>query len=374
MIGLPYAACTRPRHNNPFGPGLVLQPDVRNSGEHIMIRTFTPAQPLSPYGSTDEPAPLARSVPVTAIILARDECRDIARAVRSVGWCRQIVVVDSGSTDGTPQIARAHGATVWEERWRGFAGQREWAMRNPDIQHDWVYFLDADEWVSNELAAEIAARVGRENCVAYTHRRRFVFLGRWIAHCGWYNNSWQARLLNRRFTSFAATEQFSERASVNGAMFTLMHDLVDEDSKGLTCWLHKHITYAELEARRRDGIAAPLHQLQRVLTENRDKNTRPLTRTIARDVIFPLIPFKALTLFFYMYILQSGWRDGWQGLVFCLHRAWYEKVISLLSRPESAPGGSRRNPAPDSVDVPRQIACTEAINVDNNIGIPEYSS
>ncbi|WP_250281195.1 MULTISPECIES: glycosyltransferase family 2 protein [unclassified Frankia] len=277
------------------------------------------------------------SVPVTAIILARDERRDIARAVRSAGWCAQVVVVDSGSTDGTPQIARELGATVWEQPWRGFAGQREWAMRQPGVQHDWVYFLDADEWVPVALAAEIAERLGREDCAAYTHRRRFFFLGRWIAHCGWYANSWQARLLDRRSASFATAEEFSERPSVNGTILPLEHDVIDQDSKGLACWLHKHITYAELEARRRGTSSGPLRQLRRVLGPDRATSSRPLSRAIARDVVLPLLPCKMVVTFVYMYVFRSGWRDGWQGLAFCLHRAWHEKMIRLLGTPAAAP-------------------------------------
>ncbi|WP_131785505.1 glycosyltransferase family 2 protein [Protofrankia symbiont of Coriaria ruscifolia] len=309
----------------------------------MMFRSASarPAQLSFPYAAPStagvELSPPPGSVSVTAIILARDEHRDIARAVRSVGWCRQVVVVDSGSTDGTPDIARALGATVWEEPWRGFAGQREWAMRHPDIEHDWVYFLDADEWVPVELAAEIAKRLGREECAAYTHRRRFFFLGRWIAHCGWYTNSWQARLLDRRFASFATAEEFNERASVNGRILTLEHDLIDQDSKGLASWLHKHITYAELEARRRSTSAKPFQQLRQALVNNRTTSTRPLSRAIARDVVFPLVPCKTPAMFFYMYVFRSGWRDGWQGLAFCLYRAWHEKTINLLNTSVAAP-------------------------------------
>ncbi|WP_235433414.1 MULTISPECIES: glycosyltransferase family 2 protein [Protofrankia] len=248
-----------------------------------------------------------------------------------------MVVVDSGSTDGTPDIARMLGATVWEEPWRGFAGQREWAMRHPDVRHDWVYFLDADEWVPVELAKEIAERLGREDCVAYAHRYRFFFLGRWMAHCGWYTNSWQARLLDRRFASFATAEEFSERASVRGTTLALEHDIVNQDSKGLASWLHKHIAYAELEARRRGSSARPFQRLRQALVDNRTTNTRPLSRTIARDIVFPLLPFKTLAIFFYMYVFRSGWRDGWQGLAFCLHRAWHEKMIHLLGTPAAAP-------------------------------------
>ena len=71
------------------------------------------------------------------------------------------MVVDSGSTDKTVPIARSLGAKVVEQPWLGFSGQREFALRLPELRHDWVYFVDADEWVSPQLAAEIASEAGR---------------------------------------------------------------------------------------------------------------------------------------------------------------------------------------------------------------------
>ncbi|ABD10678.1 hypothetical protein ThrDRAFT_00982 [Frankia casuarinae] len=293
----------------------------------------TPYDTAAPAGST-QPQPAPGSVPVTAIILAHNEAPNIVRAIRSAGWCRQVVVVDSGSTDGTADLARAIGATVWHEPWRGFAGQRQWAMTNPGIAHDWVYFLDSDEWVSTALAAEIAARLGTADCAAYSQRRRLVFEGRWIAHCGWYANSWQARLLDRRVAYFDAAVTYSERAVVTGEVGRLSADLIDEDHKGLAAWLRKHVRYAELEAARRVTQPAVRERLARVREEVRRPtgSTRPLTRTIARDVIFPLVPAKPAVLFCYMYLLRSGWRDGRQGLLFCLYYAWYELTIGALTR------------------------------------------
>jgi hypothetical protein len=285
-------------------------------------------------GGGDAAAP--GSVPVTAIILARDERVNIERAVRSVGWCAQVVVVDSGSTDGTRALARAAGATVWQEPWRGFARQREWAMRAPWVHHDWVFFLDADEWVPVELAAEIATRLGTEDAAAYTQRRRLVFLGRWIAHCGWYTNSWQARLLDRRRASFAAAEDYGERASVAGPVRRLAADLVDEDGKGLTDWLHKHVRYAELEARRAQAArTTPARALRRALASG-GHSTRPLARTLAKDVVLPLLPARPLATFAYMYLLRRGWRDGPAGLVFCLYHAWYALTVEVLTHAEPA--------------------------------------
>jgi glycosyltransferase involved in cell wall biosynthesis len=119
------------------------------------------------------------------VVLTSDEEMNIARCLRSVAWADQVVVVDSGSADNKVPIARSLGADVMEQAWLGFSGQREFAVRLPEIRHDWVYFVDADEWVSPQLAAEVAARLRSPRPAAYSHRLRLVFLGTWIRHCSW---------------------------------------------------------------------------------------------------------------------------------------------------------------------------------------------
>ena len=112
---------------------------------------------LRPYCTGDDPPP--RSVPVSVVILTLNEEPNIGRCLASVAWAEQVMVVDSGSTDGTMKIAYELGADVVEQAWLGFSAQREFALRLPSIRHNWVYFVDADEWVSPELASEIATRL-----------------------------------------------------------------------------------------------------------------------------------------------------------------------------------------------------------------------
>ena len=101
---------------------------------------------LRPYRGGDDPPP--GSVPVSVVVLTLNEEPNIRRCLASVGWADQVVVVDSGSTDGTVAAAKSMGAEVVEQPWLGFSAQRDYALRMPLIRHDWVYFVDADEWVS----------------------------------------------------------------------------------------------------------------------------------------------------------------------------------------------------------------------------------
>jgi glycosyltransferase involved in cell wall biosynthesis len=281
---------------------------------------------LRPYQAGDGPPP--RSVPVTAVVLTRDEEVNIARCLASVAWAEQAVVVDSGSTDNTVPIARSLGANVVEQTWLGYSGQREFALRLPEVRHDWVYFVDADEWVSPDLASEIAAQVGTTDCAAFTHRLRLVFLNTWIRHCGWYSGSWVVRLVDRRYTKYDGS-LVGERACVDGPVGRLANDIVDEDLKGLANWLHKHVRYAELEQRRRGQPVTVRERLRRFHARDRT-DTRPLARVILKDLVFPALPAKPIALFIYMYVVRLGLLDGRAGLRFCFFHAWYQVTVDGL--------------------------------------------
>ena len=279
---------------------------------------------LRPYCTGDQPA--RGTVPLSVVVLTRNEEPNIERCVSSVMWASQIVVIDSGSTDSTLRIARGLGVEVVEQPWLGFSAQREFALRLPEVRHDWVYFVDADEWVSPELASEIATRLRAPACAAFAQRFRLVFQGTWIRHCGWYRGSWIVRLVDRRYTKFDG-DLVGERASVDGPVHRLDHDIVDEDLKGLAAWLRKHIRYAELEAQRRSSTASLPERLRLLRFRN---DTRTLSRAVLKDVIFPLVPAKPVMLFLYMYIGNLGILDGSAGLRFCFYHAWYEVCISTI--------------------------------------------
>jgi glycosyltransferase involved in cell wall biosynthesis len=279
---------------------------------------------LRPYGVGDDPSP--GSVPVTVIVLTRDEEPNIRRCLASVTWANQTVVVDSGSTDHTVQIARSLGAEVLEQPWLGFSAQREFALRHPSIRHDWVYFVDADEWVSPKLAVEVERRLKAPSCSGFSHRYRLVFQGTWIRHCGWYRGSWIVRLVDRRSATFDGN-RLGERVCLDGTVQRLVNDIVDQDLKGLAAWLQKHVRYAELEAQRRSYAPRRAAQLRR-LTSSHD--TRPLIRALMKDIIFPSVPIKPVALFMYMYFVRLGLLDGLAGLRFCFYHAWYETTVATL--------------------------------------------
>lgn len=295
------------------------------------------ALPFGPYDVAGD-APPPGSVPVTALVLTKDEEPNIVRCLASLAWCDQALVIDSGSSDDTVPLAEAAGAQVVEQPWLGFAGQREFALRHPAVRNDWVYFIDADEWVSAALAREVAAAIAQEDLAAYAHRLRLVFLGRWIRHCGWYGGSWVVRLGRRDALSYDVSTPIGERAIVEGDVGRLKCDIVDEDLKGLAAWLRKHVAYAEAESARRGERGGGVLSRLRGVRDMRGQ--RSWTRTVAKEVLYPSMPAKPLVLFCYMYLLRGGWRDGHAGFIFCVMHSWHELVIQELRR-NTARGGSR---------------------------------
>ena len=122
---------------------------------------------------------------ISATIIAHDEERNIVRAIESLRCCEEILVLDSGSSDRTVELAEKHGARVIESPWPGYAKQKNLAAER--ASHDWILSLDADEALSEGLEAEIW-RIKKSGPAfdAYTMPRLAQYLGRWITHSGWY--------------------------------------------------------------------------------------------------------------------------------------------------------------------------------------------
>ena len=122
---------------------------------------------------------------VSVVMITKNEEHNIARALKSVAsWASEILVVDSGSTDNTVQIAESFGAKVIFNAWPGFGAQKNFGHER--ASQEWVLSLDADEVVPPELAQEIQRTLPQTQAAAFSFPRRTLFLGRWILHGGWY--------------------------------------------------------------------------------------------------------------------------------------------------------------------------------------------
>jgi glycosyltransferase involved in cell wall biosynthesis len=159
---------------------------------------------------------------VSVTIITRDEAAHIGACLASVGWADERIVVDSGSTDGTADLARTSGARVIVREWPGYSAQKNFAAEQ--ASHDWILSLDADERVPPDLAAEIQARLGTEPPEAGFRIPRVTWhFDRWIRTTDWYPDP-QLRLYDRRRARWA-THRVHESVRAEGPVGRLRHDL-----------------------------------------------------------------------------------------------------------------------------------------------------
>lgn len=135
---------------------------------------------------------------ISAVVIAHNEANSIARTLTSLACADELVVVDSGSTDSTRDVATSLGARVLSHPWQGYAAQKNYGVKQ--AEHDWILSLDADEELDAQAQAAVRAwkaSGARPGVAGYRFARRARFLGRWIRHGGWYPD-YKVRLFDRR--------------------------------------------------------------------------------------------------------------------------------------------------------------------------------
>ena len=266
----------------------------------------------------------ATTAPVSVMIFTLDEEIHLPSCLAALaGWCDDVIVVDSFSTDGTERIAREWGARFFQHEFLGFGASRNWAMSATSPRHDWVLILDADERVPPELAAEIArvlatppAGVG-----AFRMRRRFHMWGRWLRHSSLYP-TWVVRLVHRERVRYA-NRGHAETQEVDGEIRELQHDLIDENLKGVEEWFARQNRYSSREAAFELVREATPFSWSDVVAGD------PLRRRAAWKRVAGAVPGRPVLFFLYSYVWRRGFMDGKDGLVFCFMKMLYESMIVI---------------------------------------------
>lgn len=297
--------------------------------------------PLMPSATATPPTPPApRSVPVSVLIPAKNEASNIVECLASVAFASEVVVVDSQSSDGTIAMAEAHGARVVQFHWDGkFPKKKNWALANVEWANEWVLILDADERIVPELAQEIAEVIARTDAnapVGYYLNRRFMFMGGWLRHCGYYP-SWNLRLFRHRLGRYEKVAiQGEARSGDNevhehvlmeggeegGRVGYLKADMLHYAYPAIDIWVEKHNRYSNWEARAirmlHSGANLQGTHLKASLFGNALERKRWIRKVAMK------LPFRPTLRFIYHYILKKGFLDGYRGYVFCRLLMWYE--------------------------------------------------
>jgi glycosyltransferase involved in cell wall biosynthesis len=242
-------------------------------------------------------------VKISATIITLNEERNIARAIESLRCADEIVVIDSGSTDRTTEIAEQLGARVVESAWPGYANQKNHAAAQ--ASHDWILSLDADESLSEALEAEIwRLKKNGTEYDAYTMPRMARYLGRWIRHSGWYPDR-KVRLYDRRKSTWVG-KFVHETVTVEGRLGHLDGNLLHFTCDSLSEHLRTMDRYTTLAA-------------QQLLESG-------------ESIAFARILFAPPWTFFQTYVLKLGFLDGVEGLAIANMAALYNFVKYAKAR------------------------------------------
>lgn len=231
---------------------------------------------------------------LSVAIITHNEAENIARTLASVTWANEVIVVDSGSDDRTVEIARACGARVLIEGWRGFAAQKNFAIAQCTC--DWILSLDADEEVSTALANEIRTALAHPEFDGYYVSRCNFFLGRHMQYGGYYPDE-KLRLFRRGRAEFAA-RSVHETIRTAGRTAQLRGDLLHHAYPTLENYLEHMNRYSSLSAEAIAAAGKPVLLLWHVI----------------------LTP---LATFFYNYVIRLGFLDGRRGLLLHLYHSVY---------------------------------------------------
>lgn len=265
----------------------------------------------------------------SALILAHNESRHLPRCIASLhGAVDAIVVVDSGSTDGTRELAAELGALVLQRPWRNYADQFNWGLTQIPVDVDWVLRIDADEYLSPALAAAIPGAItsAAPDLDGFFVSRGMVFQGRKIAHGGLY----PIRVLRlfRRGRGACENRWMDEHIKVAGRTAHLDGDLVDENLNSLTWWTDKHNRYASREAvdiLNREFQWYP----EDTVGKFSDRSQASLKRWL-KEKVYARLPggWRALAYFLYRYVVRLGFLDGAAGTRFHLLQGfWYRYLV-----------------------------------------------
>jgi glycosyltransferase involved in cell wall biosynthesis len=252
-------------------------------------------------------------IPLTVVILTYNEEVNIKQALNNVcGWAGEVIILDSGSTDQTCAIAATYGVRTVFRKFDNYALQRTYAIKELPINTEWMLFLDADEYLTQELKTEIQQTLlQKTDIVGYYLKRRFYFMGKWIKYGGYYPT-----VLLRLFKPpFAFCErEINEHIEVNGKVGYLKYDFADRNHKDFSFWIDKHNKYATYEADALFQAKTPSDKKNIALFGTPPQRKAWLRENIWNRLAPPFV--RPFLLFIYIYIFRLGFLNGRRGFIY----------------------------------------------------------
>lgn len=279
---------------------------------------------------------------ISFVILTYNEEQHIERCIRSLlAFAKEIWVIDSFSTDRTLAIAESLGAKTVKHKFENQAQQFNWAIGTCPVSGEWIWRVDADEYISDDLGRKVteAVRTCDNDVNGIYVNKAIVFMGRKLRHGGWYPAP-QIKVIRKGFGESEHKVMDEHLVITSGRTIYVDADQTDENLNDLTWWIGKHNGYASREAvnmlQMQYGTDAAAEGVAARLFGNDAERKRWLKVRYARMPLF-VRPF---AYFFVRYVLKGGFLDGREGFVWhVLQGFWYRflvdaKIFEMKKKPE----------------------------------------
>jgi hypothetical protein len=253
---------------------------------------------------------MSNLLPITAVIITKNEELHIRRLLRNInGIFNEIVILDSFSEDRTGDIALEYNVKFIKNKFKNFGDQRNVAMKSSEVTNKWVFFIDADEIVDDDLITELRLIfTGKITHDGFYINRKFIFMNKWIKYGGYYP-IYLLRLVNKEKTN--CTGIINEHLQIDGKTTKIKNGhLIDHNLNNFQYWVNKHNNYSDLES-------------IEFFTKSITFNTSPISsqagfKNYIKIKIYNNIPlfFRPFAYFFYRFFLKLGFLDGYKGFIY----------------------------------------------------------
>ena len=265
-------------------------------------------------------------IPISVIVSVKNEALNLPSCLEKLKRFAQIIVVDSGSTDQTIPIATAMGAEVVQFQWNGkFPKKRNWALQNANLLYEWILFLDADEFVTDEFVNEVEIKIQNPIFNGYTIQFQNYFMGKKLRYGYGFNKS---ALFKKSKGAYEKIDEdmwshldmeVHEHPIIKGNVGVIKAKIVHKDFKNLEHYIDKHNAYSTWEA-------------QRYLQLKQSKNTH---LSLNQKIKYGLLNTGLLPAVYFIgaYFLKLGFLDGKEGFFLARYKSHY--FFQIQSKIES---------------------------------------